>query len=325
MTTLRLPSNARTPIVFLCILLGFVMLASGQNAPSTGAKNTEHTTQLSPDVATQASQRGAQALAVRDYEMAFAEYRTAVDAVADDLESEALRKTTLAGFTKAAMGLAEQRIAEGRWQDAKNTVESLLRSNPNCKPAKDLLEHLEDPNYFNKTVTPDFVYQVETVKSLLLKGRGLLDSGRYDEAQATYDSILQIDRYNIAAWQGIEEVNKAKRRVADVARKATAPLLPDGNHKPGLWLLIATFVVVALAGLALIARCRCKTGSPLAAGESPTRGSALLPWCWLILAVVTLAFFTAYSRYEFMPVSSDGDRWVLKIDRWTGVLDKLAY
>jgi len=302
------------------------MLASGQNIPAASAETAEQsTTQLSPDIATQASQRGAQALKVRDYEMAFAEYRTAADAVPDDLASESLRKATLAGFTKAAMGLAEQRIAEGRWQDAKDAVESLLQSNPNCKPARDLLEHLEDPSYFNKTVTPDFVHQVETVKGLLLKGRGLLDSGRYDEAQATYDSILQIDRYNIAAWRGIEEVNKAKRRVADVARKATAPLLPDGDHNPGLWLLVATVAVVALAGLALIAKCRSKTNSTLAPGASPTNCSALLSWSWLILTVVTLAFFAAYSRYEFMPVSADGDRWVLKIDRWKGVIDKLAY
>ena len=117
------------------------------------------------------------------------------------------------------MGLAESRIEEGRWQDAQETVSVLLQPqyNPNYKPAQRLLARLESPDYFNKTVTPGFVARVEEVKTLLNEGQGLYDSGRFDEATAKYEAVLRVDRYNVAARRGMEQVNVAKMRVADAA------------------------------------------------------------------------------------------------------------
>lgn len=180
--------------------------------------------------APQAMARGSEALAVRDYEKAFSEYRAALDAVPDAPEVRKTRRIALDGFTKAAMGLAEQRIAEGRWEDAKTTVEALLQPqyNPRYEPARRLLLRLESPDYFNKTVTPGFVSRVEQVKKLLLDAQGFYDSGRFDQAMNNYEEVLRIDRFNIAARRGMEQVDVARMRVAEAAYNDTrASMITD--------------------------------------------------------------------------------------------------
>jgi general secretion pathway protein D len=159
----------------------------------------------------------------RDYETAYAQYKAAVDVLPDAPNVRHLRAVALDGFSKAVMGLAEQRIAEGRWQDAETTVNVLLEPqyNPNYKPAQRLLARLESPDYFNKTVTPGFVSKVEEVKKLLLDAQGLYDSAQFDEAMAKYEQVLRLDRYNIAARRGMEEVNLGKTRIAEAAYNDT--------------------------------------------------------------------------------------------------------
>ena len=185
---------------------------------------------LAGDFAPQAMQRGTEALAVRDYEKAFSEYRAALDAIPNAPEVRESHQVALDGFTEAAMGLAEQRIAEGRWEDAQTTVECLLQPqyNPTYKPAQRLLLRLQSPDYFNKTVTPGFVSRVEQVKKLLVDAQGLYDSGRFEEAMTTYEQVLQLDRFNIAARRGMEQVDLARTRVAESSYNDTrAGMLTD--------------------------------------------------------------------------------------------------
>ena len=179
--------------------------------------------QLAEEYAPQAMQRGSVALMERDYETAYTQYKAAVDALPDAPHVRELRASAMDGFSKAVMGLAESRIEEGRWQDAEETVRVILQPqyNPNYKPAQRLLARLESPDYFNKTVTPGFVAKVEEVKTLLNEGQGLYDSGRFDEANAKYEAVLRLDRYNVAARRGMEQVNVAKMRVADAAYNDT--------------------------------------------------------------------------------------------------------
>ena len=183
---------------------------------------------LSADFAPQAMARGSEALAIRDYERAFSEYRAAVDAIPDSPETKQLHTIALDGFTKAAMGLAEQRIAEGRWEDAETTVSKLLQYNPSYQPARRLLSRLQSPDYFNKTVTPGFVSRVEQVKKLLVDAQGLYDSGRFEAAIKKYEEVLRLDRFNIAARRGMEQVNLARTRVAEAAYNDTrASMITD--------------------------------------------------------------------------------------------------
>jgi general secretion pathway protein D len=213
------------------MLLGVGLVALAQaggtgssQGPSTGIEaqaefEIAKRMKLAEDYAPQAMARGSEALMQRDYETAYAQYKAAVDVLPDAPNVRHLRAVALDGFSNAVMGLAEQRIAEGRWQDAETTVNVLLESqyNPNYKPAQRLLARLEAPDYFNKTVTPGFVSKVEEVKKLLLDAQGLYDSAQFDEATAKYEQVLRLDRYNVAARRGMEQVNLARSRVSDAA------------------------------------------------------------------------------------------------------------
>lgn len=205
------------------VLAGSTGQVSGSNVEAQAELEIAKRIQLAEQYAPQAMQRGSVALMERDYETAFAQYRAAVDALPDAPQVRELRATAMDGFGKATMGLAEARIAEGRWQDAEDTVKVILEPqyNPNYKPAQRLLARLESPDYFNKTVTPGFVAKVEEVKTLLNEAQGLYDSARFDEATAKYEAVLRLDRYNVAARRGMEQVNVAKSRVADAAYNDT--------------------------------------------------------------------------------------------------------
>jgi general secretion pathway protein D len=226
-TTLRLP----VLLAFLALSASAQWLYAGPGSASASISGVEAQAeleiakrlQLAEDYAPQAMQRGSVALMERDYETAYTQYKAAVDALPDAPNVRDLRAVALDGFSKSVMGLAESRIEEGRWQDAQETVSVLLEPqyNPNYKPAQRLLARLESPDYFNKTVTPGFVARVEEVKTLLNEGQGLYDSARFDEAIAKYEAVLRVDRYNVAARRGMEQVNVAKMRVADAAYNDT--------------------------------------------------------------------------------------------------------
>jgi general secretion pathway protein D len=216
-------------LLFATLTTPLTLLGGGTgNAPNAGVEaqaelEIAKRMKLAEEYAPQAMQRGSVALMERDYETAFAQYKAAVDALPDAPQVKELRTTALDGFSKAAMGLAEQRIAEGRWEDAKETVQKILEPqyNPNYKPAQRLLARLEAPDYFNKTVTPGHVAKVEEVKKLLVEAQGLYDSGRFDESFAKYEAVIRLDRYNVAARRGMEQVNLARTRVADAAYNET--------------------------------------------------------------------------------------------------------
>ncbi len=224
---IRLSSAAAVTLALIATSPRTIIAGTGGSAgPSVGLESQAELEiakrqMLAEEYAPQAMQRGSVALMERDYETAFAQYKAAVDALPDAPKVRDLRAVALDGFSKAAMGLAEQRIAEGRWKDAEETVNKLLEYNPNYRPAQRLLARLEAPDYFNKTVQPGFVSKVEMVKKLLLEGQGLYDSARFDEAFKKYEEVLRLDRYNIAARRGMEQVNVERSRVAGVAQNET--------------------------------------------------------------------------------------------------------
>lgn len=164
--------------------------------------------------------KGAAALKAQDYESAFAYYKGAVDVLpSGGVATADIREEALDGFSQAAVKLTEQRISEGRFQDASTTITIILeeRYNPNYGPALTLQAKLKDPTRFNKTMTPGFIANVEEVKQLLLEGQGFYESGRYDLAAKRYEQVLNIDKYNIAARRGQEQVNKARSEYATAA------------------------------------------------------------------------------------------------------------
>ncbi len=172
--------------------------------------------------------KGADAMMNKDYESAFAYYKAAVDALPSGGDAAApLRVTALDGFGEAVIKLSEQRVSEGRFEDAETTVRVILddRYDPNYQPALDLLAKIQAPDTFNKTVTPGFVASVEEVKQFLREADGFYQSGRFDLAFKRCEQVLNIDRYNIAARRLMEKVNNARSDYGDTAYNQTRATL----------------------------------------------------------------------------------------------------
>src|SRR5690349_804552 len=147
-------------------------------------------------------------LSAKQYQLAHDDFRTALHYLSGSKASG----TALDGFCESGVKLAEQRIAEGKYEEAELVLNEILTDtyNPNCREARSLLTHLHDPGYINKTMGPKFLAKVEEVKKLLTEAEGFYQSGRYDLAMKRYDQVLNLDPYNTAARKGQERIDLTK-------------------------------------------------------------------------------------------------------------------
>jgi len=156
--------------------------------------------------------RGQAAMQSRDYRVAHDEFRTALSFLPDAVTSSKAHDEALAGFGESGVKVAEHEIADGNYTEAESILREVLedRYDPNCRPALELLAHLQQPEYFNKTMGSGFIAKVEQVKKLLADAQGYYDSGRYDLAFKKYEQVLAIDPYNTAARRGEEKIDNTK-------------------------------------------------------------------------------------------------------------------
>ncbi len=120
-----------------------------------------------------ALEAGDRAMHNKDYEEAFRQYRLAADLIPDASNTARLHAHAIHGLCDAACSLAEQRIGEGRYGDADALLRKVLADyDPHCHRATEILKHLEEPDYYNKTITPGFRAKVEQVKQYFIEARG---------------------------------------------------------------------------------------------------------------------------------------------------------
>ena len=167
--------------------------------------------------------RGKAAMAARNFAVAHEEFRTAVNLLPDALVSEKAHNEAVSGFCASGIKLAEQRIAEGKYAEAEAVCREMLndRYDPNCRRAAEMLAHLQQPGYFNRTMGPKFLAKVEEVKKLLSDADGYYNSGRYDLAFKKYEQVLNLDPYNVAARRGEEKINLTKTHYGEEAYNET--------------------------------------------------------------------------------------------------------
>lgn len=173
--------------------------------------------------ADQITKAGDKAMLEKDFETAFTSYRSACDALVSSPLTESSRKQATIKFADAGVKLAEQRIAEGRMGDATTVLQTVLEASyaPDHKEASTLLSRIQEPGYYNTTITPRFAANVEEVKKLMTEAQGFYDTGRYDLAFKRYEQVLNIDPYNIAARKGQENVHLARANYAGSAYNET--------------------------------------------------------------------------------------------------------
>jgi len=165
-------------------------------------------------VADQLITKADKAAAEKEYETAYINYLDALDKIPAGAATQQLRSDTIAKFSKVSLAYAEQLIANGRYNDAERVAKTVLlpQYDPACKPAVQLLANLEQSDYYNKTITPQFAADREEVTKLLYEAEGFFQSGRFDLSLKRYEQVLDIDPYNIAARKGMELVNNQKSK-----------------------------------------------------------------------------------------------------------------
>ena len=153
---------------------------------------------------------GDKAMKDRDYATAVANYQEAANSIPNSENTEREHRSAVKRLCEASCLLAEQRITEGRYKDAENTLRNVLDNyDSKCKDAIIILSRLEMPDYYNKTITPRFRGNVEQVKQWFIDADGYYSTARYDLAFKRCEQILNLDPYNIAARQMQEKINKA--------------------------------------------------------------------------------------------------------------------
>jgi general secretion pathway protein D len=203
---------------FVPIALGLAFL--GANAPIT-AQDLETLSdreivrrQENVIVGEELIAAGDKALAEKDYETAYTNYLDALNAIPAGAATRELRARAVSKFSKTALRYAEKLIEDGRYSDAERVAKTVLLPDydPSNKAAVRLLSNLEQPDYYNKTVTPQFAADREEVTKLLYEADGFFQAGRFDLAIRRYEQVLNIDPYNIAARKGMEQVNLEKSK-----------------------------------------------------------------------------------------------------------------
>ena len=163
------------------------------------------------------------AMQAKDFQRAHDEYRVAVSFLPDALTTANQHDEAVKGFCESGIKLAEHRIAEGKYVEAEQILRETVgdRYDPNCRPALELLAHLAEPGYFNRTMGSKFIAKVEEVKKLLADAEGYYDSGRYDLAFKKYEQVLNLDPYNVAARKGEERLDFTKTHYGEQAYNET--------------------------------------------------------------------------------------------------------
>src|SRR2546429_4243104 len=211
---MKLNSRCKRISAIVCIVavhLVFAFTLAAQNVDRISTREIERRqTELPRGV--EAVARGQAAMQARNYSLAHDEFRNALNLLPDAVTSSKAHDEALTGFCESGVKVAEQDAAEGNFVEAESVVREVLeeRYAPNCRPALELLAHLQQPGYFNKTMGPKFIEKVEEVKKLLADAQGYYDAGRYDLAFKKYEQVLAIDPYNTAARHGQEKIDNTK-------------------------------------------------------------------------------------------------------------------
>jgi general secretion pathway protein D len=207
--------------IFCNCLFLFCSTAFAQNADNIADREVQRRQAAIP-AGEAALARGKSAIRAKNYTVAYQEFKTAVAYLPDAVVSGRSHDDAAAGVCKSGTVLAEARIAQGDYAGAEAILNEILtRYDPSCRKAQDLLAHMRQPGYFNKSVDAGFINKVEEVKRLLAEADGFYQSGQYDKAMKRYDQVLTLDPYNTAARRGQERISNTKYQYGEEAYNET--------------------------------------------------------------------------------------------------------
>ena len=155
--------------------------------------------------------RAERALKDKNLKQAYNDYIEALKLIPAGAATAMNRQAIVNDFSKTAVEYAGDLIERGNYAEAENVAKTVLdpQINPTYKPAARILAQLENENY-NTTIDPNFAAKREEADKLLNQAAGYYATGRNDLAIKRYEQVLNLDPYNIAARQGMEQVNQQR-------------------------------------------------------------------------------------------------------------------
>lgn len=168
--------------------------------------------------AQQLLQEGRVAYADGKYKEALEKYQAAWARIPKAPATEKYQDFIVKSIGDASIAVAIEYSKVGRYDDAEQLLLDVLSRDPNNRRARKELSVLRDPVRNNPALTPEHVKNVEEVNRLLTLAYGYYDLGKFDEAYAEFNRVIQIDPYNSAARRGQEAVSKRRATYYQTAR-----------------------------------------------------------------------------------------------------------
>ncbi len=168
--------------------------------------------------AQQLLQEGRLAYADGKYKEALEKYQAAWARIPKAPATEKFQDFIIKSIGDASIAVAIEYSKVGRYDDAEQLLLDVLSRDPNNRRARKELSVLRDPVRNNPALTPEHVKNVEEVNRLLTLAYGYYDLGKFDEAYAEFNRVIQIDPYNSAARRGQEAVSKRRSSYYQTAR-----------------------------------------------------------------------------------------------------------
>lgn len=233
------PSRAAT--AFSCLLAALALLPVGPQsarAESSGGGANAGAVGIAQREATRRQEqiRNAQELLTAaelerregNYADAVDKYRTAYLSLPDVPAAITLKESIFKRYQQTSVEHAEELIAAAEWEEAEAVLARVMTDarDAGMSPAsvnaevRTLLSRLRS-DYFNKAMSPEHLANVSKVEELLKLAKGYVDIGDLTKAKRTYEAVLNIDRTNSAARQGLEMVENLIMEYAEVARNQT--------------------------------------------------------------------------------------------------------
>jgi general secretion pathway protein D len=219
----KFTSSRRAPVALvLALTLGSGFLAmpatagegggsSGFGVPGVAEREIARRLEAAQQAATLAAE-GDRLMAGGDYAGAIAKYREALNILPVAAATEAQRQSTIERFSAAANAEAQKLANEGDYEKSRALLEEILlpTMDPENRTAKRLLGHLDDPVRYQPARTPAYTADVKEVTRLLHLGESHYLLGEYDKAEEQFFKVLTIDRYNTAAREFLEQVERVR-------------------------------------------------------------------------------------------------------------------
>ncbi|MEM7385684.1 MAG: Amuc_1098 family type IV pilus outer membrane protein, partial [Verrucomicrobiota bacterium] len=141
---------------------------------------------------------------------AVAEFRTALDLLPEAPSSAERQVIFSDAFSIASTKYGRELAQSGSLAQARSNAQAAVAVSPSDKEARKLVKELSDPDWYYEGDDERHQADIQKVNELLDFGTGAISIGRYDEAEEAFYKVLQIDRTNTAARQGLERVENMR-------------------------------------------------------------------------------------------------------------------